>query len=110
MLRSLQSTGKELLIAYREIPSPQIPVLVSFTRDVFWNYIFFHFSQEGEQTFEKEKKEGEEMFEKKNQNNTLGVDLALTLKKQFRILKQCFPWDEPKNFPPFSMPHKIHLG
>jgi hypothetical protein len=81
-----------------------------FTRDIFCKCIFFHFSREGEKTLEKKKREGEEMFEKKKQNNTLGIGLAWTLKKQCRVLKQCFPWDEPKNFPPFSMPHEINLG
>jgi len=68
------------------------------------------FLKKYEKALEKKKREDENMFEKKKQNNvTPRVSLAQTLKKQCNVWKQCFLWDEPKNFPLFSMPHEIHL-
>jgi hypothetical protein len=67
------------------------------------------FFRESEKTLDKKKIKDEKTTEKKKQNNTPRINLAWILEKQCRVLKQCFLWDKPKNFLPFSMPHEIHL-
>jgi hypothetical protein len=85
-------------------------VMVSPHQIYFLQVYILQFFKENEKALEKKKRKDENTFEKKKQNNvTPRVSLVQTLEKQCYVWKQCFSWDEPKNFPPFSMPHEIHL-